>query len=165
MFNPSLSLIGRQAIAVTGAFVLTVALLVPGSVAADMPAAGAADDAEKPFTERFGRRLGESCFFGAGAGAASTLLASAPLIGQGLSATGAMAIALGAAGVGCTVGFAGAATATTFNYMWDQGWFWGQESPATDTPELMVPELMVPELMVPELMVPESAAPEIEIPK
>ncbi|GAB6057032.1 hypothetical protein JCM31598_01490 [Desulfonatronum parangueonense] len=71
------------------------------------------------------RRMGEACFFGAGAGAASTLISSLPLAGQGLSVSTTFGIAVGAATLGCVVGFAGASASSLFtNWWWDQGLEW-----------------------------------------
>ncbi len=70
------------------------------------------------------RRMGESCFFGAGAGAASTLLSSLHMAGQGLSVSTTFGVAIGAAGLGCLVGFAGASAAGVFISWWEQDDEW-----------------------------------------
>ena len=70
------------------------------------------------------RRMGESCFFGAGAGAASTLLSSLPMAGQGLTVSTTFGVAIGAAGLGCLVGFAGASAASVFVSWWEQDEEW-----------------------------------------
>ncbi|SDB49945.1 hypothetical protein SAMN05660653_02459 [Desulfonatronum thiosulfatophilum] len=81
------------------------------------------------------RRMGEACFFGAGAGSASTLISSLPLAGQGLSVSATFGIAVGAAALGCVVGFAGASASSLFtNWWWDQGLEWAPTWNNTEQP-------------------------------
>lgn len=66
------------------------------------------------------RSVGEACVFGAAAGAAGALMAGAPVAASGLAAPSVVSIALGAAAVGCTVGFVGATAANSFGVFWER---------------------------------------------
>jgi len=66
------------------------------------------------------RSVGEACVFGAAAGAAGALMAGAPVAASGLAAPSVISIALGAAAVGCTVGFVGATAANSFGVFWER---------------------------------------------
>lgn len=66
------------------------------------------------------RRVGEACIFGAAAGAAGAIMAGAPVAASGLAAPSVFSVALGAAAVGCTVGFVGATAASGFSVFWER---------------------------------------------
>jgi len=66
------------------------------------------------------RRGSESCFVGAGTGAASIFLSSI-LEGGGLAAPNLFGLALSGAGFGCVIGFVGATAATGYTYLWEVG--------------------------------------------
>ncbi len=66
------------------------------------------------------RRVGEACIFGATAGAVGALMAGAPIAANGIAAPSVVSIAIGAAAVGCLVGFAGSSAASGFGFFWDR---------------------------------------------
>lgn len=66
------------------------------------------------------RRVGEACVFGAAAGAAGAMLAGAPAAVSAIGATGVVSVAVGAAALGCTVGFVGATAASGFRLLWKE---------------------------------------------
>jgi len=86
------------------------------------PAALLRPAAEAPIVDpaTVARRVGEACVFGAAAGAAGALVAGAPVAASGLAAPSVFSIALGAAAVGCTVGFVGATAASGFSVFWER---------------------------------------------
>lgn len=118
------------------------------------PAAGAPADAtpnaatSPDFVALMLRKGGESCFFGAGTGAASILLSSIQMPTTGLAAPGLFGLALGAASFGCAVGFVGATAASGFSYFWEQSVETPPRGPAAPpaptggpAPEMTVPRL------------------------
>lgn len=67
------------------------------------------------------RRGGEACTVGAATGLVSFLITSSQIPANGLVAPSLFGLGLGAAGLGCTLGFVSVTAATGFGYLWEQG--------------------------------------------